>query len=73
MPNFDGTGPRNWFKRKRGFGLGPCGKGLARGNRWMDFSNYNSNIDEKKKVLNNELNEIEKEKQNIINELNKLN
>jgi len=79
MPGMDGTGPRG-FGSRTGGGLGPCGMGLGlgrgfgRGNwrRPVATAPVNLTKEEQKRILEAELEELEKENQAIKKRIEEL-
>ncbi len=82
MPRFDATGPRG-LGPGTGRGMGPCGRGLAFrrgfgrgfgrfGIRFFDMGRVELTSAEQKKILEEELNEIELEKKEIEKKLKEL-
>jgi len=72
MPGLDKTGPRGLGART-GRGLGPCGCGKARGfGRRCIGAPLNLSKEEEKKILEENLKDLEAEKEAIKNRLKEL-
>ncbi len=73
MPNFDGTGPRG-LGPMTGRGLGPCGRGYRRGYGFGRFYGFGRSLtkSEEKKLLEEELKEIDRIKKEIEERLKDL-
>lgn len=77
MLGVDGTGPMGLGPRT-GRGMGPCGRGLGRGfwrgfcPRCMGFADVSLSKEEQKKILQEELKEIESEKKAIEQKIKEL-
>ncbi len=78
MPNIDRTGPLGYGPRT-GRCLGPCGRGLRRGfgrntgyGRGYSFVSAGFSKEEEKRILEQELEELELEKKEIETRINKL-
>ena len=73
MPGFDGTGPSGQGALT-GRGLGPCGRGIRRGFRgyWGRRSPVTLSKEDRKKILEAELEQLDAEKEQIKKTLEEL-
>jgi len=78
MPGGDGTGPLG-YGPLTGRGLGPCGLGMRRGfgrgfgyRYWANVAPITLTKEEQKKILEAELEELEREKQEVEKKLKEL-
>jgi len=72
MANFDGTGP-NGRGPFTGRGFGSCGRGVRGSGRGFGYRRVSLTNEERKKILSEELKEIELERKEIEKEIKELN
>ncbi|TSC95271.1 MAG: hypothetical protein Athens101410_678 [Parcubacteria group bacterium Athens1014_10] len=69
MPRYNGTGPLG-YDQGTGWGMGPCGSGMARG-RGFGWRNFYTKKEESE-ILNEEVETLEKELKAIKERLSEL-